>query len=219
MGDMYPSADVLGVDLSPIQPVMVPPNVRFQIDDVESPWVYSTPFDFIHCRYMAGAIGNWPGLAKQSFDALKPGGWVEFQDWNHEIYSEDGSLTDEVTLRKWSIELLKAFNGMGREASPGPKLKAWVEDAGFENITHVVCKAPVGPWPKEKRYKDIGMANLCNLLEGLEAVTLAPFTRSLGWSVEEVQVLLAGVRRDLRNPRIHPLIDYHIVYGQKPLSE
>jgi hypothetical protein len=46
----------------------VPPNVRFQVDDVESPWVYNTPFDYIHCRYMAGAIADWPGLAKQTFE-------------------------------------------------------------------------------------------------------------------------------------------------------
>lgn len=30
-GDMYPSAEVIGVDLSPIQPSWVPPNVRFEV--------------------------------------------------------------------------------------------------------------------------------------------------------------------------------------------
>jgi len=168
---------------------------------------------------MAGAIGNWPALAKQTFHSLKPGGWVEFQDWDHNIYADDGTLSDEHTLRKWNVELLKAFSGMGREGCPGPKLQTWVQDAGFKNITHEIFKAPVGPWPKDKRYKEIGMANLCNLLEGLEAVTLAPFTRALGWTADEVQVLLAGVKKDVKNPRIHSQINYHIVYAQKPLSE
>lgn len=84
--------------------------------------------------------------------ALKPGGWVEFQDWDHNIYSDDGSLKDEHSLKKWNVELLKCFASMNREASPGPKLKAWVEDAGFKNITHEVFKAPVGPWAKDKKY-------------------------------------------------------------------
>jgi trans-aconitate methyltransferase len=34
--DAHPSADVLGVDLSPIQPAWVPPNCRFTVDDCTS---------------------------------------------------------------------------------------------------------------------------------------------------------------------------------------
>jgi 2-polyprenyl-3-methyl-5-hydroxy-6-metoxy-1,4-benzoquinol methylase len=34
-GDAHPEAAVLGIDLSPSQPEWVPPNVRFQLDDLE----------------------------------------------------------------------------------------------------------------------------------------------------------------------------------------
>lgn len=37
VGDQYPAANILGMDLSPIQPEWVPPNVQFVVDDVESP--------------------------------------------------------------------------------------------------------------------------------------------------------------------------------------
>jgi len=33
MGDEFPQASIIGTDLSPVQPEMVPPNVRFLIDD------------------------------------------------------------------------------------------------------------------------------------------------------------------------------------------
>lgn len=33
MGDKYPEAEIIGSDLSPIQPGFVPPNVRFFIED------------------------------------------------------------------------------------------------------------------------------------------------------------------------------------------
>lgn len=33
MGDKYPEAEIIGTDLSPIQPAFVPPNVRFFIED------------------------------------------------------------------------------------------------------------------------------------------------------------------------------------------
>jgi len=33
MADEFPEAQIIGTDLSPIQPQMVPPNLRFYIDD------------------------------------------------------------------------------------------------------------------------------------------------------------------------------------------
>jgi SAM-dependent methyltransferase len=33
--DEYPDAQVVGIDLSPIQPRIVPPNIIFQVDDLE----------------------------------------------------------------------------------------------------------------------------------------------------------------------------------------
>jgi hypothetical protein len=76
-------AQVLGNDLSPIQPewqaplsgpltprwrsTRVPENVHFEVDDVEQQWAYDAPFDFIHSRCMGNAIRDWPKLVKQSF--------------------------------------------------------------------------------------------------------------------------------------------------------
>ncbi|KIW10107.1 hypothetical protein PV08_11067 [Exophiala spinifera] len=67
IGDTFPSAVVIGNDLSPIQPQWVPPNVKFEVDDVESEWPYSQPFDYIHSRYMAGSIADWPRLMYQCY--------------------------------------------------------------------------------------------------------------------------------------------------------
>lgn len=33
MGDLYPEAEIIGTDLSPIQPEFVPPNVHFFVED------------------------------------------------------------------------------------------------------------------------------------------------------------------------------------------
>lgn len=49
----------------------VPPNVRFEVDDVEADWTYSQPFDFIHCRTLYGAIKDWPRLVKQIFEYVE----------------------------------------------------------------------------------------------------------------------------------------------------
>ena len=66
-GDKYPTAEVLGNDISPIQPSLVPPNVKFEVDDLEDEWVYSTKFDYIHARYLCCSIRDWPKLMRQAF--------------------------------------------------------------------------------------------------------------------------------------------------------
>ena len=68
MGDRYPSAEIIGVDINPNMPAYVPPNVRFEVEDVEKTWTHRLPFDYIHCRYMTGAISNWPKLIAQCFE-------------------------------------------------------------------------------------------------------------------------------------------------------
>ncbi len=68
MGDEYPEAEVIGVDLSPIQPSWVPTNVRFIVDDAEQPWVTEpNSLDYVHIRGMAPAIKNWPNLMAQAY--------------------------------------------------------------------------------------------------------------------------------------------------------
>lgn len=54
------------------------------------------------------------------------------------------------------------------------------------------------------KQKEVGAFNHVNIMDALQAVTLALFTRTLGWKAGEVEVLLANVRKDLRNPHIHP---------------
>jgi hypothetical protein len=50
----------------------------------------------------------------------------------------------------------------------------------------------------------------------VEAYSLALFTRVLGWSNEQTQVFLVGVRKELKNPKVHSYCNLHIVYGRKP---
>jgi hypothetical protein len=67
VADEYPSASVLGIDLSPIQPSWVPPNVRFMVDDAEVSWVHPHDhFDFIHARHLASSIKDFPKLIAQA---------------------------------------------------------------------------------------------------------------------------------------------------------
>ncbi|KAL8805224.1 MAG: hypothetical protein Q9182_002099 [Xanthomendoza sp. 2 TL-2023] len=215
-GDDHPDTDIVGTDLSPTQPSWVPPNVKFEVDDCEEPWTFREKFDVVHCRYLAAAIQDWPKLIGQAFQFTKPGGYSEFQDYDLVYYSEDGTLTDDLPIQKWITTLLGAARDFGRDPCPGPKLAGYMRETGFEDVQERKYKIPIGPWAKDKHLKTIGAWNLVQIEDGLEAFTLRLFTQVLGWKTEEVQVLLANVRKDLRNPKIHVQFDFYVAYGQKP---
>lgn len=71
-----------------------------------------------------------------------------------------------------------------------------LETAGFEHIHTKIMKRPTNDWPKDPKMKEIGRFTCLNFLEGLSGFSFAPFTRTLGWTVEEVQILNAQVRKE-----------------------
>ncbi|KAI8241684.1 Secondary metabolism regulator LAE1 [Colletotrichum sp. SAR 10_96] len=165
---------------------------------------------------MLVSIADWPKLVKNVYDHLNPGGWAEFQDMDIQYYSDDGTLTEKHETRKWNKQFVAACEGMGRTGRPGPQLKDWVTDAGFQRIAHQRFKLPMGPWPVDPHYRDVGTLNLYQLLDGLEGFTLKLFCDYLGKTKEEVLVMLAKVRKELQDPSLHGIFDHHVVFAQKP---
>ncbi|KAK1705378.1 S-adenosyl-L-methionine-dependent methyltransferase [Colletotrichum lupini] len=213
-GDEHPEAEVIvGNDLSPIQPQWVPPNVKFIIDDVELDWAEPEQYDYIHCRYMAGSIKDWPRLVNQIYENLKPGGW----NLQTLCTGENGSLKPDNAMVQMMDGLMEACEKIGRTMDPAPSFKRWTEEAGFQKVGEQRFKLPIGSWPRDARLKEVGTLMGVNFLEGVEAFTAALFKDVLGWSPEEVTVLNAGVRAAVRKRDVHPIFDFIVVTGQKPL--
>lgn len=150
VADTFPDAQVIGVDLSPVQPPFVPPNVEFQIDDVEDDWTYNQRstaatttgqgFDFIHIRSMAGSIGNWHRLLQQAYRHLNPGGYIEVQEFEVWIRSDDGSIERAPYIRQWQEGLNQAAEKIGKPMLVAPHLKRWLGESGFEGLEEKVVK-------------------------------------------------------------------------------
>lgn len=83
---------------------------------------------------------------------LKPGGWVEFQDWDTLVYSTDGSIGPERPLFQFHKESCGRRTRTGYDSQPGPKIEGWCRDAGFVNIKAYKLPIPIGAWPKDKKY-------------------------------------------------------------------
>jgi SAM-dependent methyltransferase len=144
IADEYPSAQVIGIDLSPIQPVWIPPNCEFIIDDIESEWPYQTSqaFDLIHMRTMMGAIKDWGKLFSSCFTHCKPGGWIEVQESDAWILSDDGSIEKAKDLNKWLHEMDRASTMFGKKMNIAETHKESVKKAGFVNVDQRKLKVP-----------------------------------------------------------------------------
>jgi cyclopropane fatty-acyl-phospholipid synthase-like methyltransferase len=104
--DAHPESQVIGIDLSPIQPSFIPPNLTFEVDDLEEQWTFPEPFDFIFARMMVGSFANFPRFFEQSFEHLTPGGWLECMDICNPIKADDDSMPPDSALLKWCVSCL-----------------------------------------------------------------------------------------------------------------
>lgn len=212
--DQHPSAMVIGTDLSPIQPPFVPPNCKFEIDDYEEPWTFPQTFDFVHGRMLAGSIADATALFKQVHKSLAPGGWFELQDFAFPVRSDDGTM-EGTSFEELNTNLCKALNILGKDGGLAEKFKELMLNAGFQNVVEIRYKWPQNQWPKDKFYKQLGLWNMINTLDGLHGFSARLCTQVLGMSVEQLEVLLAACRRDIRDTSIHAYWPIHVVYGQK----
>lgn len=53
-------------------------------------------------------------------------------------------------------------------------------------------------------------------MEAMGSYTYALFTRVLGWSRAQIEVLLMGARNDLKDLSNHLYTNVRIVYGRRP---
>ncbi|KAF8459795.1 S-adenosyl-L-methionine-dependent methyltransferase [Kalaharituber pfeilii] len=215
MADQYPDAQIIANDLSPIQPKNVPPNLTFEIDDCESLWPYSRPFDLIHARTLAGAIRDWPALYAQAFEHLKPGGWMEVSDFRQKTYCVGGHKPGAACVQLahlWN----KAVTSLGKHSNPAALHKQWMIDAGFINVQEKIVHLPQNPWPADKREKELGAYVMYFILESIPSYGTAALTRILGMQRVEAEALLASARRDVQDTSNKFYSIVHFVIGQKP---
>lgn len=167
--DAFPSAEVIGTDLSPTQPTLMPPNLRFELDDAQLEWTYPRDsFDFVHLRCLFGYISDWDKLYGEAFDALKPGGWIEDVELSIHITSDDGTVGEGHILDGWSKTFYEAGDILGKTFKVLDQSKELMKKAGFKNVVQRNYKVPVGAWSSDPKLKEVGRWNLLFCTQGLE---------------------------------------------------
>ncbi|KAH8177943.1 methyltransferase domain-containing protein [Sarocladium implicatum] len=219
--DQFPDAEVIGTDISPTQSPWVPPNCKFELEDAELLWTYpDNHFDYIHTRLLIGSIKDWAKFYAQVYRCLKPGGWFEHCDYDPAVYSDDGTVVPGSCLEEWGRLFHQAGERMGQtwHVITDQRNMGWMRDSGFENVAENRIKLPLGPWAKKPELKVIGNFNLTATEAGLEGFALYILTKVLEWSLPQTQMFLAGVRKEMRTPSIHPYYIAASAFGQKPMT-
>ena len=128
---------------------------------------------------------------------------MELQELDmYNINSDDGTKAEAAYLQKY-VRLLHEATRKYKKPVPGRSgFTAMLDEAGFIEIEEHSFKVPLNSWPQDEKLKAIGKCQFTHYDEHLEGMSVGLFSRALGWQPDEIQVLLAHVRKELKNPAI-----------------
>ncbi|KAI5843769.1 S-adenosyl-L-methionine-dependent methyltransferase [Tricharina praecox] len=220
MAEKYPDCEVLGIDLSPIQPNWVPPNCRFEIDDAEEEWIHvDNSFDFIHMRNLNQGISHWDHVLSEAYRCAKPGTYLELSESGQKFYSDDGSISGSSAMLSFTQKLGEAMLRIGRPPMSDGMQEAMLMRAGFVDIHSFTLKMVMGPWPKDARMKKIGIMNWAQSESAFQAYSMAALTRILGMSYEEADRICREALDETKNKSKHVYLKHYVAYGRKPAGD
>jgi hypothetical protein len=196
----------------------VPPNCKFEIDDFNDNWTFgANRFDFIHLRTSHVSVCDRAKLYEQCLFSLKPGGYLEEVEYSPEFTSEDNSICPGSAIAQWNAMVQDCVPRLPtEELYIFRHMKAQISAAGFEDVYEKCYRWPLGTWAKDKTLKELGAWARIHVDLGLENWVLRLLT-NFGWTVEEIKVMCAGVRKQMRMHSVHAIHQVKIVYGRKPM--
>jgi hypothetical protein len=204
----------------------VPTNCTFEVDDAEDEWLFSHPFQYIHARAILSCFANPKEVIQSAFNALAPGGYLEFQD--PVVPSKYGiPPPEDSAFLCWNKLSLQASIIGGRPWNNVIYYAQWMREVGFEGVHEETLFLPLGPWvegddEKAKDLRKLGLWQRENVLQGLEGMTMKNLSR-VKWEPEESKVLVAKVREELNaivpGGPVRPYVDMKCVWGRKPFPK
>ncbi|KXJ90925.1 S-adenosyl-L-methionine-dependent methyltransferase [Microdochium bolleyi] len=220
MATEFPDAEIIGTDLSPVQPQYVPDNVQFLIEDALSDegWDWPQKFDHIHIRMGLGCWEDFErNVAHNAYRNLEPGGWFEVQELLPSMHCDDGTMPEDWPPKRLFEDLSDCAEIAKRPLMFAPTIKQALINAGFVDVSEKTYKLPVNRWPKERKWKTLGeMWHAAFEGGGWQAFAMAPLTRIRGLKQEQVEMHILGIRKALKDTSVHAYQKFYVVTGRKP---
>lgn len=134
----------------------------------------------------------------------KPGGWIEIQEDDIcGLFSDDDTYKVGGGYDTYNQALREGGIQAGRRLDIVEELKGKAIAAGFVNVKEMKYKWPIGTWPKDPHFKELGRWGIEVLDSGCEAYGLALFTRVMGMDEKSARALVNRARSDVKNGAIH----------------
>ena len=217
---LHPEAQVLGVDLSQIQPTAgIPPNVSWAAADVQAPdgapWLPGRAFDYVHARFVWTFVRDMRAFLRGVWDHLEPGGWYEGFDSIPAASSFDGSSAGSATEKIVGL-IAAGVGGMGVDAMATARIADILREEGFVGVRERRFPAPYGEWPSDARYKTFGAHWRDETLDGMGSFK-GHMLAKLDMPEAELDALVERSSAEINDPRnFHLYWTITSVCGQKP---
>jgi SAM-dependent methyltransferase len=222
MADQWPTAEVIGTDISALAPTAVPINAYFEIDDAELEWErHPDSFDLVHMRNMAGSFKDWDFIYRQAYKVLRPDGFIELLDFDDQggfrrFLSEFPPGSDMHLLAR-DLAIAAAKSGRARGVTHlDPRL---LMEAGFVDVKLSEHIIPINTDAAG------GRMWLIACVDGLEAVCLRLLTKYMDWDPEHVKKSCFTVATEMARIAKDPVkskglnIKVRVIVGKKPSPE
>ncbi|KAJ5444601.1 uncharacterized protein N7458_008473, partial [Penicillium daleae] len=212
-------AKVIGVDIAPhMSPDDVPNNLWLQVDDLNRRFTFpANHFDLVHSRLLATGIhrSRWPSYIRDIVRVLRPGGWVQMTEIYFNVQSDNGSITDQHALRRWSTHYMRALEDR-KDIRVGSRLRSFFEEVGLVEIDAKMIPLPLSAWSSDPRMRDIGQYNSENIRQLLRSLALYPLTQRLHMSTESFDRLAEQAQEEARNHSLKAYFPLYVCIGRKP---
>ncbi|GFF47380.1 S-adenosyl-L-methionine-dependent methyltransferase [Aspergillus lentulus] len=215
----YPDCRVIGLDISPHKnPDDMPENLSLQVDDLNRRFTFpSNHFDLVHSSLLATGINRarWPSYLADIRRVLKPGGWVQLIEIYFNVQSDNGSITEEHALRRWSRQFMRSYEGT-KDLRVGTRLNNLLRGGGFEDIDARMIPLPLSAWSNDTRMQQIGMLNRENVNSLLPSLALYPLTQISGMPQQDFQDLITQARQEAETASLKAYFPLYVCIGRKP---
>ncbi|KAJ5150251.1 hypothetical protein N7448_001829, partial [Penicillium atrosanguineum] len=187
------------------------------VDDLNRPFTFpANHFDLVHSRLVATGIdrSRWPAYINDIVRVLKPGGWVQMIEIYFNAQSDNGSLTDDHALRKWSTQYMRALEDR-KDLRVASKLRNHFLNSGLVEVDSKMIQLPLSAWSNDPRMRAIGRSNSDNIEELLQSLALYPLTQRLHMSAQSFDLLVEQAQSEARDLTLKAYFPLYVCIGRK----
>ncbi|KAJ3526258.1 hypothetical protein NMY22_g10236 [Coprinellus aureogranulatus] len=157
----FPHAQFTGIDIVPLATRYPPPNVQFELDDVNAQLRWGDGhFDLVHARDVILAVTDYSSFLDEAARVLRPGGLLLSVEWANHITlhpSHPGVVEDLAHVSTHFYDTIDhILRGLGINPDGSVPSTLITNSAHFRNVSIERIDVPIGAWDTDEERRLIG---------------------------------------------------------------